>query len=626
MKASWNKIIIKVKNIYKWKINKDKYKYILQKIDACLWSIFLGSLLVLIIYTSNTIKDGIRMVLVGCHFGGVSLWDKMYSLCCTLKILYPYGIICSALGLLVKKIIIESVNFYFNKIADKQDKGVTFKDRIFSYINYEGENKRCLIITGEWGKGKTYQLNRALQEYCKYRTVNYYVVSCFAIESRNQLMELLLEEVKSKDRSYGKSVVQLLNCIPVLGNILALGYEQKYKVGSLHRKDIIVLEDIERVAWNMESSETAQGLNIVAGFANEMIERYNKKVILVCDDSKIKKEIYDDLFVSKLSHEIISVPDPSIFYELIVELENDFSHETVSVIKKILERNIVELEKIFVQAAENRNIRCRQRLIRDIALFVKKANLSLENYNNPLKESGEIIARSVYGDYIFSLAIYELFSELHMQKNLCEETTNFVQLCMENEHLRKNSTCRRILFSMPTNQYWIGIERVNAVIGKSNGLVIQSDIWNNEQPYMERADINKWNKIVIGDIDSITYISGIDSVLFTYAYVVTKWSGAAVDTIKDYLKDNEVEQEEYIPVLISIINACEVLDRESIIEFMEIIQDLLKSFEELNTNGYDMLECNIWEDHEFKKEYERMKDIVIEKDCLEYFKLYSRNE
>lgn len=236
----------------------------------------------------------------------------------------------------------------------KNDKDLRNSDnKLFKglYKYLEEEKKRCFLITGYSGSGKTYNLKKFLDEYLKYNRRNVYNISCFGISTKTEVMSNIKSLCENLDKTYRYNLLKLIKLIPVVGEILFTILKRDYSLKDIKKGSIFVFDDFERISpitnkincdsckldalENKEDSyskyKMLEKYNIVTGLINELIERYKMKVIVLCNSEIVDSEYFRQIFDGKL--ECIRYNIPSKFnicedmidknIENIVSLEDD---------------------------------------------------------------------------------------------------------------------------------------------------------------------------------------------------------------------------------------------------------------------------------------------------------------
>lgn len=245
----------------------------------------------------------------------------------------------------------------------KNDKDLRNSDnKLFKglYKYLEEEKKRCFLITGYSGSGKTYNLKKFLDEYLKYNCRNVYNISCFGISTKTEVMSNIKSLCENLDKTYRYNLLKLIKLIPVVGEILFTILKRDYSLKDIKKGSIFVFDDFERISpitnkincdscsldalENKEDSyskyKMLEKYNIVTGLINELIERYNMKVIVLCNAEVVDTEYFREIFDGKL--ECIRYNIPSKFSICRDIIDNDLES-----IASIEDNEKEYLEKFF---------------------------------------------------------------------------------------------------------------------------------------------------------------------------------------------------------------------------------------------------------------------------------------
>jgi hypothetical protein len=247
-------------------------------------------------------------------------------------------ILCISLVIVIRKIIDKIVN-YRTKLTNP------FESSLSKYLNSEND-KKVYLVTGEWGSGKTYIVSNFLAKHFRYSNRKIYYISCFGLESREQVLKEIKEQLELNDNSF----LNLLQYIPVVGQPIYALFKQSYSLSNIKRNSIFIFDDFERISSiglrspsiksghyrkspflnsrtnikefediNKEFEKIQESLsrlqkneeeiyyfenyqryNVVTGFINELVEIYNQKVIIICNVDILGYEFVDVVFRGKL--------------------------------------------------------------------------------------------------------------------------------------------------------------------------------------------------------------------------------------------------------------------------------------------------------------------------------------
>lgn len=194
---------------------------------------------------------------------------------------------------------------------------------IDSVINYiEMNNSGALLITGNWGCGKTYYMKETVLPTIKKKLKrNIVIVSLFGLNNLNDIPERVfyayLDAVgKGKTRFNLGSLTNILKefteAIPKLNEYVdfnkLLGKGQGI-YNFVSKDTIICLDDLERIVDKID-------INEVLGVINELVENIGYKVIIIANEDFINKNqlIFKEKVVEKT---IVFIPDTlKIFKEI----------------------------------------------------------------------------------------------------------------------------------------------------------------------------------------------------------------------------------------------------------------------------------------------------------------------
>ena len=124
------------------------------------------------------------------------------------------------------------------------------EESLFRYL-LEGTAPRCYLVTGEWGSGKTYEIDHFFDEYYKYSNRKIYRISCFGISSRKDLIEEINNTIEREDNSFFTFSIQALKYIPVVGDALYKVLKKSYRYTSVPKGSVFIFDDFERITARM---------------------------------------------------------------------------------------------------------------------------------------------------------------------------------------------------------------------------------------------------------------------------------------------------------------------------------------------------------------------------------------
>lgn len=178
---------------------------------------------------------------------------------------------------------------------------------IRSYLDNK-HSQRALMITGEWGSGKTTNIKEWIRKntseyfilrilFKKYRPVVY--VSAFGVANSDQLKEIIA--LKSLSLSPLGIIISAAHIILKIV-LAAMGGSLATKIDWFQswarRPSALVIDDVERVNGSVVE---------IFGKINEFIEQRNTKVILISDEARLTKKD-SEKYLEKIVDRSIRLP------------------------------------------------------------------------------------------------------------------------------------------------------------------------------------------------------------------------------------------------------------------------------------------------------------------------------
>lgn len=193
-------------------------------------------------------------------------------------------------------------------------------EEIKSYYNNDKTN-RAFMINGPWGSGKTFYVKNVLSKFLKNNKIDNIFVSLFGISSIQQLSKTVFVESTftgwKKHLSLGYAIIKnlLINGLEFKGlklNVSESEIDQIYKKINVKKK-LIVFDDLERTNVNLKE---------VLGYINYLCEFCSAKILVICDEEKIRNQFFLDFKEKVICRTINFIPD---FKESISSILNIFS-------------------------------------------------------------------------------------------------------------------------------------------------------------------------------------------------------------------------------------------------------------------------------------------------------------
>lgn len=340
--------------------------------------------------------------------------------------------------------------------------------------NIEDQSYRCILIDGAWGIGKSYMVEKALEDL-KGRTC---FVSLFGMDNAQQIYHEILFQLFFQTPDGGKMVKWLRDATKFLGNfnwkaktintVLESRFSEQDAVVILSRrfetKHVIVIDDLERCENNLSLREmfgVVEALKqcnniqvvIIANTdeieAKEDFEKYNEKVIdrvfrVTEYSNKVKwGELYVEPgfavdFFSR--HKTINLrtvkkaqnfyKDVSLFCEDIKDVH--FLNEVRQICFAVVVEDIDRIYYTEYRDRDNRNNEKRlQYMLEDQS---NKIESRLRNYTRHLKSS-EGLVNAIYGYYKNQIALTK--EEIMIQYKLYQSTGDKANYYKSDEELER---------------------------------------------------------------------------------------------------------------------------------------------------------------------------------------------
>jgi len=227
------------------------------------------------------------------------------------------------------------------------------------------ETNNALLITGEWGVGKTYFFNNILSkeiektsikedERVKYKSIR---VSLFGVTSIDDIGRTIFTELFpfiAEGVKIGKNLAKLLLNIPIVKEFIPdkipelIGEIETDEVknnmiNSKADRLVICFDDLERISGNFS-------IESLIGYVNNLTENYDFKVIIIGNTDKIKGDKFNEIKEKLIGREIeFKINIEEVFDTLI---QNEFQSFSLYI-------DFLQKEKDFICSffQEYRNIR-----------------------------------------------------------------------------------------------------------------------------------------------------------------------------------------------------------------------------------------------------------------------------
>ena len=263
---------------------------------------------------------------------------------------FKIAIVFSIIGIILSAII-RVINE--KRMKNKSGEG-RFEKSLFRFL-HDTAVPRCFLVTGQWGSGKSFEINQFFDTHYNYTKTKVYRVSCFGLSSRKELIDEINNIVEQSDNSFYAQIIKVLQFLPVIGEAISRFLKKSYTYDSIDKGSIFIFEDFERITSRPITNEYSgklyeqshsfrrgimrgSGRNTeleaieeefdavgkafarvedfvtknfmradydkyvaIVGFINELIEVYGMKVIVVCNTDALGEKFIHDVLRSKLN-------------------------------------------------------------------------------------------------------------------------------------------------------------------------------------------------------------------------------------------------------------------------------------------------------------------------------------
>ncbi len=238
------------------------------------------------------------------------------------------------------------------------------------YINLKISPEYALLLSGEWGSGKTFFINKFLE--AQESEKKFIKVSLFGINSIESIDEQIFQQLHPVLSSKPiKITTNLLKSALKFGTKIDWDNDTKpdgnisvnFSQFNIFDKDdksskkeiIFIFDDLERINTD---------LSIILGYINTLVEQLNFKVIILANENKLQKDdVYKDFKEKIIGKTFYVKQDFNSAYNSFIELVNTS--------KEVLKRNATSIYSIFLMAKYN-NLRHIRQTILDFEYFYKE--------------------------------------------------------------------------------------------------------------------------------------------------------------------------------------------------------------------------------------------------------------
>ena len=294
----------------------------------------------------------------------------------------------------------------------------------------------ALMLTGEWGSGKTYYIKNSIFPSIEKDTGFIpVIVSLFGETDKNNIAQKVLfayfdkkgENVNLSIGTIAKNLKNLTEAIPLIKNYvdvnkLIIGTGDNIFKFLPHEKLLICFDDVERMSKDID-------INDFLGIINELVENKGAKIILIVNEEKIKGEIsFKEKTIEKTIH---YTPEISLIYDDIIKAygSSEFS--------KYLKKNKEFILKTINPKIENEEY---QKELQKAFSNIRTLKFSLEHFKyafDILRNKGDIDTEIVFKElkslWVFTLAISVEFKKpdsisFNNRRKLDEQTNSIADI------------------------------------------------------------------------------------------------------------------------------------------------------------------------------------------------------
>ncbi|MBQ6992113.1 MAG: hypothetical protein IJN50_04290 [Clostridia bacterium] len=364
---------------------KEKFQGIIMFVSKI---IFISCIVIILI---RQFKNQIKSLLVFMGFNEIYLNKIIMFVKCISRSILQIALIYSCLSfiyLIIKKIYIKCCR---NKEKREYDKMMlsnsidrNIKELYKNMYNYfsDKENNLPIFISGAWGAGKTYIVNKFINLYYRYSKQKIYKISCFGITTKELLMDRIKQSCENEENSFFSYIIYLIGEISIIGLFLKKILEKRYDINNIKKNSIFIFDNFERIEWvrygrqlgtTKTNYENAIGkYDIVVGIIDELIEKYKMKVIIIGNESEMVPNYVYDTFISKLGcKKYTIIPKEKIFKDIwneIIEKEiisEQYKKEFANILEEIKQPS-----EIIWRLSGNNNIRILYKILYNYINFM----------------------------------------------------------------------------------------------------------------------------------------------------------------------------------------------------------------------------------------------------------------
>ena len=609
----------------------------MKKIVKVFNSLSITNIIIYLMFMYDSSRETIKKLIIFIFNDNIAskiseIYEQIIKYCKVEIYLFIISIMVYFVFFLIRKYLYQNKYLKRKQLKElKSEETQKVYKSIYEYLN--SKDKRAFLLIGDWGSGKTYTINRFFNNYYKYQNRKVYKISCFGLEGRETILKEMKTIFETEDDSITKKILNLINKIPIIGDFLVGILKSDYELKDISQNSIFIFDDFERITplgdindrinkrkmrraltrlqmsnrrmYNTsehrssdESSVEYQVLsryNVVIGIINELVDRYDMKVIILCNTNEISKTFVHEMFECKLDcKKFRIVSNEKIFIELsnkILDNNMDFSLEKKG-----------QLVKFFYDISDDINKIWHNTRIENIRILSGIISAFLE-----LVENNDVDS-NYYLDIFYSIYVYHILyynDELDFFRNLNtgQNIYCYYQKLKKIERIKENDIILSIEDTKNKKAKWVGIEIAsNWLVGENANCILNLQKMDDydiglEDYIVENKEIPKIAKYRFDDlmyilscdntkIDEIQEI--IDKKTIDFEYRNYKRRNIEEDSLllkikplTEYIKNNNIlENQDFITVIFKKIYETYQYKNIDINSYIGFEQNLIKKYNE----------------------------------------------
>lgn len=287
------------------------------------------------------------------------------------------------------------------------------------------ETNNALLITGQWGVGKTYFFNNTLSEKIKEikikgKTNSNYTpirVSLFGVANIDDIGRKIFTELfprLEKGMKIGKGLAKLLLSIPITKEIIpekipelisefeADNETKNNIINSMTNRIVICFDDLERASKDFP-------IENLIGYINNLTENYDLKTLIIGNTDEIKSDIFKKIKEKLIGVEIEFDNNIKLVFDNIVKKKFHEEESNKNTYEKFLKK-----EKDFICSFFNEGYKNIRTLLIVLESYKHIYSAIIGLNSKPLEEYREDLTKSTL---LFTIAIAIEFKKGNLSKN-----------------------------------------------------------------------------------------------------------------------------------------------------------------------------------------------------------------